>query len=95
VSGHAGYATVVGAVAALLLAGCAPPPPPLAHYEASPGPLKSGFSRKTVEDGMREALPPAAKCERQDIISFCEFNSGSAGIMLTARALQLNYARNR
>jgi hypothetical protein len=39
-----------------------------------------------VEEAMREALPRAAKCEREDIISFCEFNSGGAGIMLTARA---------
>jgi hypothetical protein len=85
-SGHSGYATVVGVLAALTPAGCAPPPPPLEHYEATPAALKSGFSRKAVEDAMREALPGAAKCEREEIISSCEFKSGSAGIMLTARA---------
>jgi hypothetical protein len=81
----AGYSTFVGILAALFLAGCVPPPP-LGHYEATPGPSKLGFTRKVVEEAMREALPSAAKCEREDIISFCEFNSGSAGIMLTARA---------
>lgn len=81
----AGYSTVVGILAVLFLAGCAPPPS-LEHYEATPGPSKSGFTRKVVEEAMREALPGAAKCEREDVISFCEFNGGSAGIMLTARA---------
>jgi hypothetical protein len=35
---------------------------------------------------MREALPRTAKCERDEAISSCEFNSGSADIMLTAHA---------